>query len=516
MKKIVVFTLCVFWSMSMMLARGEEPGEKELQEAHRLFEAERYEEAAQCYRKAAEANNYEAQANLAVCFFGGIGVEASEEQGEYWLLKSAKGGNAIGQFLLGKYYLNKSLTREKAVKWFRMSAEQDYAPAQTAIGWIYHQTAFSVEIRHDGPEAVKWFKKAAAQNDAEAQYMLGLIYLNGYDDEDKDPDEALKWLEKAAEQNHPQAQKELAEIYAKGVAGKVDEKKAFENHLRAAKAGHPLEQYEVGRCYELGLGVEKDFREAVRWYRMAESNHVPATFGHNYSSAAARRMRELRSNASSACNKGRKALDNKKYEEAVKAFEEAAAIEYAEGQYWLGRCYYFGWGVEKDIKKTKELYEGAAVQGYTDAQFGLGALYYDGHIDGERDFERAVEWWLKAKNSSLLAQYWLGVCYSYGRGVEKDMQEAIKYWNLSARGNADAKTKLGMCYYEGNGVEQDYKTAFYYFNVANFSAEGWYMSGVCYENGQGTTKNIKMAINCYNQAAKEGHEKAKEALERLK
>ena len=74
---------------------------------------------------------------------------------------------------------------------------------------------------------------------------------------------------------------------------------------------------------------------------------------------------------------------------------------------------------------------------------------------------------------------------------------------------------LGMCYYEGNGVEQDYKTAFYYFNVANFTAEGWYMSGVCYENGQGTTKNIKMAINCYSQAVKKGHEKAKEALERL-
>ncbi len=39
--------------------------------------------------------------------------------------------------------------------------------------------------------------------------------------------------------------------------------------LKSAKQGFAAAQYAVGRCYEEGIGVAKDTREALNWYRKA-------------------------------------------------------------------------------------------------------------------------------------------------------------------------------------------------------------------------------------------------------
>ena len=65
------------------------------------------------------------------------------------------------------------------------------------------------------------------------------------------------------------------------------------------------------------------------------------------------------------------------------------------------------------------------------------------------------------------AQYNLGVCYEYGKGVEQDYEEAVRYYRLAAeQGFADAQDNLGYCYLYGNGVEQDYEEALKYFTLA--------------------------------------------------
>src|SRR5690606_17066088 len=42
---------------------------------------------------------------------------------------------------------------------------------------------------------------------------------------------------------------------------------AFEEFLEAAKVGHVYAQYNVGLMYEQGLGIGKDAKEAVHWYK---------------------------------------------------------------------------------------------------------------------------------------------------------------------------------------------------------------------------------------------------------
>src|SRR5262245_26161964 len=73
----------------------------------------------------------------------------------------------------------------------------------------------------------------------------------------------------------------------------------------------------------------------------------------------------------------------------------------ADAYYDLGRCYYYGIGVEKDKKY--------AVQLYTNAE----------------------------KGGNVEAQNYLGLCYENGYGIEQDFVKAVQFYALAAsRGNA--------------------------------------------------------------------------------
>jgi TPR repeat protein len=51
----------------------------------------------------------------------------------------------------------------------------------------------------------------------------------------------------------------------------------------AADQGYPLAQQLLGQLYENGIGVEKDEKEAVKWYRKA-ANQGLAVSQHNLAS----------------------------------------------------------------------------------------------------------------------------------------------------------------------------------------------------------------------------------------
>ena len=82
----------------------------------------------------------------------------------------------------------------EAVKWFRKSAEQDYAMAQYNLGVMY---SVGNGVPEDDVEAMKWVRKAAEQGDASAQKGLGIIYYNARG-VPKDFGKAYVWLNLAA------------------------------------------------------------------------------------------------------------------------------------------------------------------------------------------------------------------------------------------------------------------------------------------------------------------------------
>ena len=105
----------------------------------------------------------------------------------------------------------------------------------------------------------------------------------------------------------------------------------------------------MGVCYERGQGVEKNYTEAVKWYRKA------AEQGH------------------------------------------------AEAQYKLGFCYKYGDGVEENLTEAAKWYTKAAEQGKATAQFYLAEMYEKGE-GVDKDIAEAVKWYNEAKKSEVYAE----------------------------------------------------------------------------------------------------------------
>ncbi len=115
--------------------------------------------------------------------------------------------------------------------------------------------------------------------------------------------------------------------------------------LQAAESGAPEAQYNLGYCYFYGNGVAQDYREAVKWYRLAaEQGYANAQFNLGYSYAHGEGVTQ-------------------DYREAVKWYRLAAEQGIAEAQYNLGYCYDQGNGVIQNWEEAYFWYLIAAANG---------------------------------------------------------------------------------------------------------------------------------------------------------
>jgi TPR repeat protein len=149
------------------------------------------------------------------------------------------------------------------------------------------------------------------------------------------------------------------------------------------------EKYRLGLKYEHGEGVPQDYKEAVKWYRLA---------------------------AEQGC---------------------------LDAQTGLGFIYSFGsfydLDIPKDYNESVKWYLLAAEQGDHIAQTRLGMKY------GERqNYMEAMRWYqLAADQGNSDAQLHLGVMYENGKGVPQDHAEAVKCYRLAAhQGHPLAKEAL--------------------------------------------------------------------------
>ena len=122
-----------------------------------------------------------------------------------------------------------------------------------------------------------------------------------------------------------------------------------------------------------------------------------------------------------------------------------------------------------------------------------------------------------AEKGVVEAQYNLGVCYEFGKGVEKDLSEAVKWYRKAAeQGDAMAQYNLGILYFEGSGVDKNLPEAAKWFrkSAEQGDANAQYNYGVCLQNGYGVDKDKAKAYAWYTLSAKEGPDVSAE-LQRL-
>jgi TPR repeat protein len=115
------------------------------------------------------------------------------------------------------------------------------------------------------------------------------------------------------------------------------------------------------------------------------------------------------------------------YETAANEFIPLAERGDHRAMYALGSMYSAGHGVEKDLKKSFELFSEAAKNGRADAMYKLGLMYEQG-LGIKQNHKKAIRYYQKsAKKGYPLAQYRFGLMYEKGLAVKQNLINAYAW-----------------------------------------------------------------------------------------
>lgn len=188
---------------------------------------------------------------------------------------------------------------------------------------------------------------------------------------------------------------------------------------KLAENGNADAQVELGTRYFKGLGVDKNYKLSVDWYRIAAEQRDPRA-----------------QNALGIIYQNGLGVE-KNEKEAIKWFRQAAANNYAAAQCNLGLAYEFGQGIEQNYSEAFNWYRKSAKLNNATAQFKVGFMYDLGRGVKQNDTE-AILWYEKAikhSDNSICdyAKFNLGLMYLNGQGVEKNYSKAKELFSQAAK-----------------------------------------------------------------------------------
>jgi len=261
------------------------------------------------YKDLANSGNTNAQYNLGIFYYNGIGVKQDKVLAFIWLQTASKNNHKLAQNKLGYMYEKGDIPDikniDKALEQYHKSAIQDYELAQLNLAMIYYQRAnkesykkalywyekaaekgnlaalvnianmyyFGQYVKKDYKKAADLYLQASNKDDMLAQYNLSMMYYSGEYFE-ANGEKTLHWLQKSAINGYKIAQLKLANFYKEGNNSVVnkDTKKALYWYFMSAKQNHPPAQYYVGYFYFYGYSVKKNKKIAAYWMNKSKNN----------------------------------------------------------------------------------------------------------------------------------------------------------------------------------------------------------------------------------------------------
>lgn len=196
--------------------------------------------------------------------------------------------------------------------------------------------------------------------------------------------------------------------------------------------------------------------------------------------------------------KGVELYNQKKYTEAFKLFKTAAEGGNAEGQYWLGYCYYRGQGHSVSLIEGSKWMYISAEQGFQKAI----------NFIKEKKLDYPSNLYRRAKrDGNYEAQFQIGLLYQNGDDVPQSYTEAAKWYRMAAeQGYAEAQLALSDLYDKGFGVPQSYDTAFLWTMAAAKQglSKAQYDIGMYYLHGLGCKASQTKSKKWLLKAAEQG------------
>lgn len=189
--------------------------------------------------------------------------------------------------------------------------------------------------------------------------------------------------------------------------------------------------------------------------------------------------------------------------------EKAAAQTHAEASVLLARIYLSApaGSPDRDLARAAQLFKSAAARGNGEAQYYLGLLYGNG-TGVDADPQEAFTWLLAAaENGHVAGQFELSRAYARGVGVAENAAAALRWMEAAAtEGHAEAQFYLAYALDQGQGVTQNRGAA---LNWLHRSAEGGFVQsqlalGRKYLSGDGLAHNPQEALRWLGAAAQAG------------
>lgn len=135
------------------------------------------------------------------------------------------------------------------------------------------------------------------------------------------------------------------------------------------------------------------------------------------------------------------------------------------------------------------------------------------------DYATALrEWHPLAKHGHADAQYYLGLCYEFMKGVPQDFATAQQWYEKAAvQGHAGAQVNLGSLYDSGRGGPQDFKLARTWYRRSADQGNGVAQRslGLMSERGRGVPQDVVEAQKWYILAEANGDMLATELRDAL-
>lgn len=482
--------------------------------------------------RAAEFGFPEAQNELGIRFYEGVGVERNREAALDWFEKAAAQGNAAACYNLGvchAYGQPSEINYSAAVDYFKWAANLGSLEAARALVDFYSPAKWTQKDVH---EVVKWFRMLCRRN-PKAMEMKRPVSPQ-YQDDPEYYDGACYWLGIASDAGVKEAQYFEARsdydgvIYERSLGSDArfaadrerKARRAFALFRSSSESGWLPSLKCLGDCYMEAVGVEKNISEAVRLYRLgAEKGYAPAQ----------KALADIYYDGDAV---------EKDLQKAIGLYENAASQGNANAQYFLGLCYFTGDGVEKDMGKAWMLLTRAAYGRVEEAyevrhvvetlvtpqerakwdegrrmnpfsrQHSLDELrkwMYDNNypIGYVGPYSRDYDWRKMAAdlgNSKALCDF--GVDLVENPTCDADWDRAFKLFTRAADlGEPSAFFNMGKCLMDGIGTEVDKVRALAWFKKACDSGYKHVqpLLADCYCDGIGCEADAEKAISIYRQ-----------------
>ena len=405
------------------------------------------------------------------------------QEGLRWLRKAAELGSKEAQIEIVRILECQGYEKDAEYRrWTQAAADQGDLEAQ-------YRLAILIEINFGDPiRAVQWYVKSAEQGFLPAMYALSRMYRSGLG-VPLDERIATEWLRKIAHASRS-VKSELVRVNDYRNLRQVEHSENPDNMDVISTAFHQL-----GGAFHQGRGVSTDIVEAYKWYNLAASRgYVSGEQDRDLlaSQMTAQQIVQGQERASAWLNpkislpelnisrqgsvatpkslppsgtncapaisledsapKPQEDLGNKPTpEEEAESHEVVGLRNYADRQY----------------ATALEPLRHAAMMGRARAQYYLGRMYSAGQ-GVQQSYPESAKWYAKAVRRGYLPAFSrFANQYMYGSGVKKNLSEAVRLSHIAAElGNADAQFQLGQCYQFGEGVKDELEAEKWYRRAA--------------------------------------------------